>query len=134
MEFSSEWKTIAAPAETVFNFVSDLNNLGKLMPEQVINWESTADTCSFTIKGMANIPMRVVSRIPARYIGLEPEGKAPFDFKIDIDFKDKGEQCETQVKLDAALNPMLAMMAKRPLQNLVNIIVQKLGAVDFSGK
>lgn len=134
MEFSSEWKTIDAPAETVFNFVSDLNNLGKLMPEQVINWESTADTCSFTIKGMANIQMRVVSRIPARYIGLEPEGKAPFDFKIDIDFKGKGEQSETQVKLDATLNPMLAMMAKRPLQNLVNIIVQKLGVVDFSGK
>jgi hypothetical protein len=33
---------------------------------------------------------------------------------------------EVKINLNADLNPMLAMMAKRPLQNLVNIMADKL--------
>ena len=28
------------------------------MPEQVIDWKSTEDSCSFTIKGMTDLTMR----------------------------------------------------------------------------
>lgn len=131
MEFTSEWTNINAPAEEVFAFASDLNNLGSLMPEQVENWKATTDTCSFTIKGMADLSMRVTSRIPHTYIGLDPEGKTPVDFRLELDFRPAGEQSEARVKLEAHLNPMLAMMAKRPLQNLVHIMAQKLSHVDF---
>ena len=43
---------VAKSAEEVFNFLSDFNNFSKLMPEQVTDWVSDTDTCSFNIKGM----------------------------------------------------------------------------------
>ena len=43
---------INSSAEDIFKFLSDISNLEQLMPEQVANWESTGDECSFTIKGM----------------------------------------------------------------------------------
>ena len=33
-------------AKEVFDFLSDFNNFQKLMPEQVVDWKSTADECS----------------------------------------------------------------------------------------
>jgi len=53
----SEMQTINSSIETVFNFLSNFNNFEKLMPEQIINWKSTEDTCSFTIKGMTDLSM-----------------------------------------------------------------------------
>ena len=45
---------INKPQSEVFSFLSNFNNFQKLMPEQVINWKSTENECSFTIKGIIN--------------------------------------------------------------------------------
>jgi carbon monoxide dehydrogenase subunit G len=127
MEFTSEWRTIETQAEKVFTFLSDLRNLGKLMPEQVINWESDTDTCSFTIKGMTDLKLRVHERRAFSLISLKPEGKSPFTFTLDSEIRENNTTgSEVKIMLNADLNPMLAMMAKRPLQNLVNIMADKL--------
>jgi carbon monoxide dehydrogenase subunit G len=131
MEFTSEWKPINAPIHQVFGFVSELNNLGSLMPDQVKNWQASEDSCSFTIEGMTDLHLKVMMRVPNTYIGLVPEGKAPFDFRLDLDLRPAGNACETRVKLEASLNPVLAIVAKRPLQNLVEIMAKKLSATAF---
>lgn len=125
MDFKSEWTQIQAPQEKAFAFISDIDNLGKLMPEQVVNWEASGDSCSFTIKGMTSLHLKVDKREPHSLIRLVPDGKSPFEFTLDIAFRSRDDLSEAQVTINAALNPMLAMMAKRPLQNLVNIIMKK---------
>jgi len=127
MEFTSEWKSVTTDPEKVFNFLSDLQNLGKLMPEQVINWQADAESCSFTIKGMTNLKLRIHERVPFSLISLKPEGKSPFTFTLDSTIRENNLGSEVKILLNADLNPMLAMMAKRPLQNLVNIIAENLG-------
>ncbi len=128
MEFTSNWKEINAPAEKVFAFLSDLQNLGQLMPEQVINWKAGTDTCSFTIQGMTDLNLKIQERTPNSIVSLIPDGKAPFSFSLSSHIRENGEKSEVNILLDADLNPMLAMMAKRPLQNLVNIMADKLAA------
>ena len=53
-------KIIAASAETVFNFLVDLNNFNQLLPQdKVEKWQSTSDQCSFSIKKMAAIGLKL---------------------------------------------------------------------------
>ncbi|NOU48553.1 MAG: hypothetical protein HOO86_16045 [Bacteroidales bacterium] len=126
MEFTTEWKLIETNTEKVYLFLSDLQNLGKLMPEQVINWEADAESCSFTIKGMTDLKLRIHEKIPNSLISLKPEGKSPFTFTLDSVIRENNLHAEVKIMINADLNPMLAMMAKRPLQNLVNIMSDKL--------
>ena len=65
MNLETPWKSISASQEDVYTFLSDLNNLEKLMPEQVINWKSSQDDCSFTIKGMADMTLNIVEKTPS---------------------------------------------------------------------
>jgi hypothetical protein len=44
---NSDKVLISRQNSVVFDFVSDFDNFGKLMPEQVTDWKSTKDTCSF---------------------------------------------------------------------------------------
>lgn len=110
----------------IYNFLSNFNNFQKLMPEQVTNWQSTEDECSFTIAGMASLGMKIIEKTPNSQIKVTRNGKAPFDFNLDCAIKDLSKNCEVQLAFDADLNPMLKMMAVKPLTNFLNLLVHKL--------
>jgi hypothetical protein len=124
---NSDKVIISRKDSIVFDFVSDFDNFGKLMPEQVTDWKSTADTCSFTISGMASLSMRMSLRQQYDKIVMSSEGKTPFAFELICHFQALNDiSTETQLVFDADLSPMIAMMATRPLQNFVNILANKL--------
>ena len=121
-------KTIVNKSDKdIYNFLSNFNNFQKLMPEQVTNWESTEDECTFTIAGMATLGMKITEKIPNDLIKVVRHGKAPFDFTLQCHINKKSEKdTEVQLAFDADLNPMLKMMAVKPLTNFLNILVGKL--------
>ena len=94
------------------------------MPEQVVNWESSTEDCSFTIKGMASLGMQYEEKIPSSLIKIKQKGKAPFDFTINCHLEEKDNNA-TQLKLimDADLNPFLKMMAEKPLKKFLDTLV-----------
>jgi len=132
MKINGNPTTINATQNKVFEFLSDFNNFEQLMPEQVTNWKSDADTCTFTIQGMATISLKYTKKEANHLIVVKPEGKTPLDFDLSVHMKPDvlDEQKTTAgVEIDAQLNPMMAMMVKKPLQNLVDVIAKNLNEV-----
>jgi carbon monoxide dehydrogenase subunit G len=123
---SSDKVTMNKTAKEVYDFLSDFNNFQKLMPDQVVDWKSTADECTFTIKGMATLGMKIIEKVPNKLIKVEKNGSAPFDFTMSCMIDDLQQQCAVQLAFDADLNPMMKMMASKPLTNFLNILVNKL--------
>jgi carbon monoxide dehydrogenase subunit G len=123
----SDKKIVNKSPEVVFNFLSNFNNFQKLMPEQVTNWQSTEDECSFTIAGMASLGMKIMEKKPHSFILVGKNGSAPFDFTLECMLAEKNSsETEAQLAFNADLNPMLKMMAVKPLTNFLNILVEKL--------
>jgi len=127
MTINSEPGIVNASDLSIYTFLIDFNNFQKLMPEQIINWESTEDSCSYTIKGMADIKMWISEKIPNSKILISTEANIPLNFsltwKIDSIEADKSN---VQLIFEGDINPMISMMVKSPLQNFVNVLVQKL--------
>jgi len=117
---------VNSSAEDIFKFLSEIKNLEQLMPDQVVNWESTGDECSFTIKGMGNIGMRIVEKIPTSEVKIvSTKGALKFDLNCLIEKADD-DKCNTQLILEADLNPMMKMMVEKPLGKFFNLLVMKL--------
>ncbi len=129
VEFQSHEVRLAVPAAKAFAFLSDLNNLEHLMPEQVINWQSTDKSCSFDIKGMAHINLEKAESIPDRMIHIisGPDNPIDIEFRCNLD-KAGDDQTSASIVLSADLSPMLKLLASGPMQNLVNIMADKLSA------
>jgi hypothetical protein len=128
----SDATSINKPSETVFDYLSDMNNFGKLMPEQVINWKSDKDSCSFTIKGMADLTLKIVERTAYRKIIMESGDKAPLKFTLETEISKKSEnESYGRIILNAELNAMMEMLAKNPLQNFVNMLAGKLAELEY---
>jgi len=132
MNFNSKPATLNANQKTVYEFLADFNNFEKLMPDQVTNWKSDKESCSFTIQGMADLTLKYTLKEAFHTIKVEPEGKSPisFDLVLNLKINDLDEQKTTgTIEINANLNPMMAMLAKRPLENLVEVMSEKLNGV-----
>lgn len=132
MNFVSKPATLNASQKRVFEFLSDFNNFEKLMPDQVSNWKSEKETCSFTIQGMTDISLKYSLKQAFHTIKVEPDGKSPinFDLMVNLAVNDMDEQkTNGTIEINASLNPMMAMIAKRPLENLVEVMIDKLNGV-----
>jgi hypothetical protein len=126
-KLESEKVEITNSARNIFNYLSDFNNFGKLMPSQVTNWQSTTDECSFTINGMATIGMKIIEKTPHSKITITSHGKVPFDFKLFLLLENNGENaCTGQLVFESDMNPMLKMMVEKPLGNFFNMLAQKM--------
>ncbi|MFZ4740542.1 MAG: hypothetical protein ACOYLE_05210 [Bacteroidales bacterium] len=122
-QIESEKLTINNSQEKIYSFLSNFNNFGKLMPEQIINWQSTENTCSFTIKGMTDLSMQIKEKMPFHTILISSYGKTPFEFELKCSFEALDiNRTESQLTFFADLNPMLSMMASKPLENFVNML------------
>ena len=112
----------------VFDFLADFNNFEHLMPDQVSDWKSDADSCSFSVKGMGKVGMKYAKKESPVLIEMVPYGKSPISFSLKIKLAEQDGGTKASGEVDADLNPMLAMMAKRPLENLINEITSRLAA------
>ncbi len=132
MKIDGKKVTVNANRKKVFEFLSDFNNFERLMPEQIVNWKSTSEGCSFTVKGMADLSLKFDEKTPYSQIVLIPEGKSPFKFSLIARLEEDAlneQKTKVGVDVDADLNPMLAMMAKKPLANLVDVMGENLNKV-----
>ncbi|NNF01419.1 MAG: hypothetical protein HKN22_01925 [Bacteroidia bacterium] len=121
----SETVKVGGSQKNTFDFLSDLNNIGSLMPEQVEDWECDGEKCSFKIKGMASLGMKYEEKVADSKLVLREEGKSPFPFKLICSIGEGEENCDLQLALEAELNPMMEMLAKKPLKNFLDLLVNE---------
>lgn len=118
-------------AEKIFNFLSDFNNFKALMPPQVTNWQSTTDTCTFTINNMATVGMRIESNTPHSKIHIVSDGgKVPFSFTLDVLINPLNDSnCTGQLVFDADIPIFLRPMVEGPLGNFFNLLAKKMADI-----
>lgn len=125
MLIQSQYVDNSKSEQEFFAIVSDMRNIPALLPEQAINVKADEDNLAFTVQGMGSIALRVSQRITYSLVQLVPIGKTPFPFVLSIKIAGLGNNCRVMFEIDAELNPLMAMMAKRPLQNLVDMMAEK---------
>ncbi len=93
----------------------------------MINWKSTEDSCSFTIKGMTDLSMKISEKVLYSKINIIPGEKTLFNFNLICQLQEtKTNLTFAQIIFSAELNAMMEMLTGKPLQNFVNMLASKL--------
>jgi carbon monoxide dehydrogenase subunit G len=125
-KIESDAVLVNQPPSVVFAFLKDLNNHKELMPEQVVDWSSTATECTFTIKGTATLSLKLAETKPDTAIRMVPKDKPPFDFDLEWQLDAFEGGTRAQAVLNADLNMFLKMLAVKPLTNFLNFQAEGL--------
>ncbi len=114
-------------SEKAFDFIGNFDNFSALIPGAVQNWQSNGDSCTFEIKGLPTLGLRITGKTPYSQISMIGEGKIPFGFTFDAYIEETSlRQCTSHLMIDADMNPFIASLAEKPLKNFVDMLINKL--------
>lgn len=125
----SQTHSTKSATDNLFDFMGDFNNFKHLLPEDKIeNFECTSEQCSFGIKGLVPLTIKIKERHPKSKITFETLGLAKFVFTLHIHLLPNQT---TNVQLEGDMNPFIKVMAEKPLSELVNTMATKLANLEI---
>lgn len=117
--------TVDAPAASVYNFLTDLNNHQQLMPENVVGWTATKDVARFNIQNMAKLVLQIASHNPTEIL-INAVENPPFPLELKWQIKEAGTQTNVAFTISAEMNMMMKMLASGQLQKLADYETERL--------
>ena len=143
----SEVQKINSAIADVYAFLSDFSKIGKLiemarqmgagnqMPEladKIEDVRTTEDTCTFMVKGVGEMGMKIVEREEPKLIKLEGDGRIPFEFQVRIQLLDNGPyDTRLRITAEADLNMMMKMLLKGKLEKGINQMAEGLAKIPY---
>lgn len=127
MLLKTDSSPVNAPAQKVFEFLSNAANIEQLLPEDKISdFQSDEKGCSFKAQGGIVIPLIYSVKEPNTKIVMESGEKAPFSYTLSIILKETGSTCEGHLEFEAQINMFMKMMVEKPLTNLFGVMTKNL--------
>jgi len=127
MNLESNKRIIQKSQKELFTFLTDLNNFESILPDSLEEFSVSGDSFKFQLKGMPAIRLAFDTKQEFDLIKL----KATSDtFPIYLICKINAiseTQSEAQLFFEGEINAMMAMMLKKPLQNLLDGLIGKMG-------
>jgi carbon monoxide dehydrogenase subunit G len=133
LRIESKTGTVNGNQQKVYEFLADFRNFGYLLPaDRLRNLEIAVDTIRFGIDGLGNVGLRFSERNPFSRLVIKAteDSSANFTFWISI-MPAADNQSQVNLVLEASLNMFLEMMARGPLQQFTDLIIDKLIAMEF---
>ncbi len=126
-------KTVQKNEKEVFEFLTDLRNFEKLMPENIDKFEVLSDDrFLFALKGMPQIVLERKEQIEYNKLVLGAVSeKLPFTLIADIASLNENES-EITLSFNGEFNAMMAMMIKTPITNFMGTLVENLDKMNLS--
>jgi hypothetical protein len=131
--FESAIKQVGYPAEAIYSLLSDFNNFEDVVHnERIKNWQSTSDTCRFSIDGVGDMGLRIVEREPFSTLKYTADGKTPFNFYLWVQIKEVATG-DSRIKLTikADMNPMMKMVASQPIQKFIDMLADTIARHQY---
>jgi len=126
--FESRTGKLTCPSREVFDFVTDIRNFERFIPNATINdWQAGRESCSFSISMVGTVSFRLTRKEEYNKVVFSGDalGKNNFSLILNI-IENIQNMTEVKVSLDAALNPMLKMMAAKPIFRFLEILINEM--------
>lgn len=126
MNISGNKIIVKKSQKELYDFLSDLKNFEKLMPESIQKFEVEGNSFLFGLKGMPEIRLVLKEKAPFSNITLgAASSKLDFQLVADITSID-ANSCEAQLDFNGEFNAMMAMMVKKPLTTFMETLTENM--------
>lgn len=136
-KFESSIKQVAASQQTVYNTISDLNNLERLREripqDNISDFSFNSDSLTVSAPMVGQISLQIVDRDEPKCVKYgSTQSPVPFNVWIQVLPVDESSS-KLKVTLDADIPFMLKAMVSGPLQQGVDKIAEVLTMIPYEG-
>jgi carbon monoxide dehydrogenase subunit G len=133
MKIESKIGQVGSSDEKIYKFLTNFNNFKNLIPvEKVKNWQSDEISCRFTIDFIGDTGIKIIEKDPYTLIKYASIEESKYNFIIWLQLKKiSNDATGLKLTIEAKLNPMIEMMAKKPAQEFIDKVVDKFTDYKF---
>ena len=126
--FESRSGTVSCNAEEVYAFVTDIRNFERFIPKGSINnWKSDREFCSFSVPMIGNVELRIAEKEQFKKVVYDGDALKKNDFSLTLSMVDNVKNLAViQILLRADLNPMMKIMAAKPIGQFLEKIIAEM--------
>lgn len=127
MYLESEKKTVNKSQKETFEFLKNVENFEKLMPDGIEKFEMLSEeSFLFQLKGMPAIKLRLDRTEPHNLVVLAAASdKLPFTLIGEIEAVEENSS-RVQLIFEGEFNSMMAMMIKNPIKKFITTLSENL--------
>ena len=126
--FESRTGKLTCNAEEVFDFVTDIRNFEQFIPKgNINNWKADKESCSFSVSMLGTVSVRLAEKEKCNKVVFMGDALKKNDFSLTLDISDNlNKTADVKVKLSADLNPMMKMMATKPIGQFLEMLINEM--------
>lgn len=132
-KFESRIGKVQQSAMVIYQWLSDFRNFSSLVPaDKIKNWQATADECHFSVDMVGDTGLKIIDKEEGKLIKITTIGDNPYNFFFWIQLKEVAPY-DTRIKLTLQidLNPMLRMMASKPIQTFLDGLIDHFEKISY---
>jgi len=126
--FESRTGSLSCTPSEIFDFVTDIRNFRQFVPEGTIeDLQIGVESCSFRVSPVGNVNVNLTLKEPYTKVVYDGSVLQSNDFSLILDIKENaGGKAIVNLKLAAQLNPLLKMMAAKPIGDFLGKMVDEM--------
>jgi len=126
--FESRYGKVSVSDREVFVFVTDIRNFEQFIPKNTINsWKAEKDSCSFSVPMLGTVTVRLLEMSEYSKVVFQGDALKKEDFVLTLNiYENINESAGFNVLLTADLNPMMKMVAVKPIEQFLEMLVTEM--------
>ncbi len=129
MNLESPKSTVNKTQKDLFEFLTNTTNYKQLLPDSLEEFDANENSFKFSLKGMPAIRLAFSEKVEHDTIKLKATSDNFPVFLICKIEQIAENKASVQLFFEGDINPMMALMIKKPLQNLLNTLAEKMSTL-----
>ena len=126
--FESRSGKLSCTAEEIFNFVTDIRNFEQFIPPETIkNWQAEKESACLNVPMIGTVSFRLAEKEKYTKVVYSGDALNKNDFSLVLHISDNNNNsAEVKISLNADLNPVMKMMAAKPIRQFMEKLVNEM--------
>ncbi len=126
--FESRHGTASCNAEAVYAFVTDIRNFERFVRKETLtNWKADKEFCSFSVPMLGTVSVKIAEKEKFNKVVYEGDALKKNVFSLTLLMIDNIKNtADINIVLAADLNPMMKMMAKKPIEQFLEKLIDEM--------
>ena len=127
-KFESRTGKLTCTPPEIFDFVTDIRNFRQFVPDGTIDdLRIESDSCSFHVSPLGKVSFNLSEKEPYNKVVYTGNVLQSNDFSLVLNIKENNAgKAEVNLKLTAHLNPLLKMMAAKPIDSFLGKLIDEM--------
>lgn len=130
--YDSRQGSLKCSVNKAYAFITDFRNFGRFAgSSNITGWQADRESCSFNISMLGKVSVSITGKEETGKVVYQGSAAGNTGFTVTVMLSGNNtEPSEISINLSAYLNPVMKMMADKPVKTFLDLLISEIENFD----